>query len=270
VIFILAIVLLFTLILCSPSNLVYDEKHFYPNLIYFFDVGLMTFVRTYENQAPGPLYQLVHSIPYFYFGNILSLRIFNLFFALSNVFALFLILRKDLNNSILIACTYLTIPLAWVNSGIALTETPTLLFSLVFFCLLKQSIENQKLSLLNILLMAFFLSGSILGRSTFILQIVALCVVGYITRSRIILKLLIFLIPLALCVPFCLFYLWGNLIPPQIAAYISNGGYSFFHLVRAISYSGVVLFILYPETLKILSGRLKLYINFNSDHNISS
>lgn len=249
VISVLAILILIFLVIRSPHYYIYDERYFFPNMAYLKETGILHFVATYKNQAPGPLYEFVHYFNYVTFESIYAARIENMLLAILNIFILWQILKEEKYN-FLTACIYIIIPLSWANSGITLTETPTILFSLLFFYTLSKNIDKPKVGIQYIVIMAMFLTLSIIGRSTFLMQIPALVLFFfYKLKSQ-----KYFIIPtvlLALLVPMYVFYTWGGLVPPDVA-FVSDEGFSLHHFVLSLSYTGIVVFIMYPNSMTIV------------------
>ena len=173
------LVLLFN-VLFSPNRLIYDEYFFCKNIIYLKDVSFFEFLQTYKLQPPGPLYQIIHYYTFTFSNNIVYVRIENLILALSNIYILSIILkRSNVKNYLFISLLYICIPLAWLNSGLALSETPTIFFSLLFFLFLNDVFERKEKKLFNIILCSIFLSCSIMGRSTFLVQEFALLILFF-------------------------------------------------------------------------------------------
>jgi len=243
----------------SPRTFVADEQIFYPNIAYLHDVGIAKFITTYVGQAPGPLYELVHYFTYILFKNILFVRIDNLIFTFLNISLIALILKKrEIKNYALISLLYLCVPLSWPNSGIAITETPTIFFALLFFYFLDDAFIRQKVSITSVLILSFCATCAIMGRSTFltiVLSALAFFLYSWERRKTFLLVICI----LAMLIPAYVFLLWGGLMPPQ-QAFLSKGGFSFYHLILMTAYTGIVLLILFPNAITIVCEKYKSFI----------
>jgi len=248
-IFLSALVFLAINVSFSPAHLVYDENYFYPNIAYLHNVGLFTFIKTYTGQAPGPLYELVHYLTYLLSNSILFVRFDNLLFSFLNILLISWILKRTGSaDYVLQSLLYICVPLSWVNSGIALTETPTILFSLLSFYFLCTVSDKAVVSLTDVIIISVCISLSIIGRSTFIVQVVALGVF-FVYKLKERRYSLLCIAALSLIAPLYLFYTWQGLMPPNQAFLSGGGGFSVYHFLLAIAYTGICLFIMYPNTI---------------------
>ena len=127
---VLSFVALLTAILASPDELVFDEIRYadYPDLVGQF--GLSGALLERLNGAAGPLYGVVHFLlkPLTRLDPV-AMRLANLSLFLA-VMGLIVICLRRLASATpwLTAAAILSVPMSWVLAGLAITDTPALLF----------------------------------------------------------------------------------------------------------------------------------------------
>jgi len=122
----------------NKSPIIFDELNFVPNVELMDQLGFTKeFLVQMKNQAPGPLYQIIHVVlmPITHLKPP-AIRIVNLVFLL----LIILITSKIIKNTfsdlkyhhLFLALNIIAVPVTWVISGLALTEIPAM-----FFCCTK-------------------------------------------------------------------------------------------------------------------------------------
>ncbi|TWW00357.1 glycosyltransferase family 39 protein [Chitinophaga pinensis] len=249
-------ILLFVITLLHKQPPLFDEPLFIPNVYLFEQYGFSrTFLLHIDNQAPGPLYQFVHSAlkPLTHLQTP-GIRMVNTGMLLLIILLLAAIIRKMQRrlkrNVWLPAFHIMAVPMVWQVAGMALTEIPPMLFATISIWLLQHAMERttkrwwQGLSLS--ILAGLSLGLAILGRSPFVVIVPAALLLLLQTagewRKWVIVSVYMGL-ALACCVP--VFIIWGGLMPPK-QAIISTGGLVLWHGILAFSYGALIAVIIAP------------------------
>lgn len=251
---ILAIILLVLMLVFSPNTLIYDEVFFYPNLSLYEKNGLSkTFLVQMQNQAPGPLYQILHHgckfITHLEIKNMRLLNYFLVIFLFLNI--IFIFNKHNIDNALAKALILFSIPFVWPIFGLSLTEVPPMACCIFAISLLVVYLENRKL--IYLILCGFFLGLACLGRSQFVLVPLSMAMVfvfNFILYKKIekhfILPVIIALIT---CVP--IFLIWNGLQPP-LSAHTQAAGFAIWHGILALAYSFMATLIIKPNFLNLL------------------
>lgn len=227
----------------------FDEVLFISNIRLFEEYGFSKdFLLRMEDQAPGPLYQLIHypvkllagiHAPWFRLVNIVGLiLITTVIFLIQKLISN----KKRINNALLI----IAVPMIWQVSGMALTEIPAMLMSIIsayiLIYALSVDIKPDYMKAALFVLSGLFLGLAIWGRSTFLALVAAyLFLFLYYRNPFIILTVLI-----AAGISFPIFYIWGDLMPPA-QQYIGSGGIKIWFGILALAYMGVIMLIIAPK-----------------------
>lgn len=233
----------------------FDEAYFVKNFDLFEKHGLSReFLVQMDNQAPGPLYELVH----FAFKPLTNLttpgiRLVNVFLLGLTILILAKIIsitRQDrFRDSLYFGVALMAVPMVWQVTGLALTEMPAMFFSALSMLILLMAIRKEPSAILSIflaLLAGLCLGLSILGRSPFLVLIPAAGVFlldapRSFARWR---TLGIYgLCALTVCVP--VFIIWDGLVPPQ-QAFVGKG-FSAWHGILAFAYGALLTAIIAPR-----------------------
>jgi len=240
----------------NKSPIIFDELNFVPNVELMDQLGFTKeFLVQMKNQAPGPLYQIIHVVlmPITHLKPP-AIRIVNLIFLL----LIILITSKVIKNTfgdlkyhhLFLALNIIAVPITWVISGLALTEIPAMFFVALSLLMLsyifKNSYTNQKILLFSAVA-GIFLGLAALGRTPYLGLILPIVLVVLHRDYRSIKKaasliLPYFLIPLLFMVP--IFIIWGGLVSPNQP--IVSGGIRIWHGVLSIGYGGIIFFLLAP------------------------
>jgi hypothetical protein len=262
--------MLFMIVVLSRSSTCFDEKLFINNMALFNKHGLSrTFLLQMTDQAPGPLYQLVHyplqsltklSAP--------AVRIVNMVLFVVVIFFTWLNIRMVSNKSSIEAFTWasslLFVPVIWQVAGLALTEMPAMCAISISIYFLFRSVTginyHQKIfSFLFTFLSGFFLGLAILGRSPFLLIIFSAIPLFIYPKSngRNFLHAAIFLIPAA-AITWPVFYVWQALVPPH-QQYIGKG-LSLWHGFLAFAYMGLTTIFVAPKWFAPIRNRWIFFV----------
>ena len=155
----------------------FDEAFFVKNFELYEKYGLSReFLLQMQDQAPGPLYEFVH----FAFRPLTNLttpgiRLVNVFLLGMTILLLAKIISlthsKSFVHALNFAVALIAIPMIWQVTGLALTEMPTIFFSILSVLLLLLAIRNENAlvkSSLYAVLAGIAFGLSILGRSPFL------------------------------------------------------------------------------------------------------
>ncbi|MBV7532001.1 hypothetical protein [Chitinophaga sp. sic0106] len=250
-----ALLLLITILHRQPP--LFDEPLFVRNLYLFDREGLSSkFLLEMNDQAPGPLYQLIHYPLYAVTRwQTPGIRLVNMTLLAGITFMLIRIItlqyKINLNTAIVYALNIMAVPMIWQISGMALTEIPPIFFSMlsVYWLLLSVNRTNQSV-MLTILyaVLAGMASGlAILGRSPFLILIPSSYILLWYNRRRKISWISIGLytfVALSICVP--VFLIWKGLVPPK-QALVAAGGINLWHGTLAFSYGALLTLIIAPS-----------------------
>ncbi len=248
--------LLLILTIAHRQPPLHDEPYFLANVVLYDEYGLSErFLLEMKDQAPGPLYQFVHS-PLRPLTHLEApgVRLINVFF-LGAIIALLAVLMKQLwkiNN--LTAFTYalcvMAAPVIWQVSGMALTEIPSLLCSFMSAVILWFALKAERpVPALSLGLAAGIFAGlGILGRAPFLVLVPASMLMAclYLYRSewiRVVTLIIYSITALAICLP--VFMIWKGFTPPQ-QAFVSHG-ISVWHGLLGFGYAALITLIIAPR-----------------------
>jgi hypothetical protein len=246
----------------------FDEAFFVKNFALYEQHGLSPeFLVGMQDQAPGPLYEIVH----FAFKPLTNLTTPGI--RLVNVFLLGLTMvlmakiisfytRKSFVESLNFAVALIAVPMVWQVTGMALTEMPTMFFSMLSVFLLLLATRNEKslikASLFSILAgIAFGLS--VLGRSPFLTLCIAssaLLLGNFKSAARWRTLVLYSICGLSIAVP--VFLAWDGLVPPQ-QTFIGRG-FSLWHGILSFAYGGLLTLIIAPRWFYFTSRKTWLWL----------
>lgn len=252
-----ALLLLCALTIWHHQPPLYDEPLFISNMPLFNHYGLSpTFLREMDNQAPGPLYELVHyplqSITHMQPP---GLRLVNIALLWFIILFLALILKRQYNltweRAMVPALSIMALPVVWPVAGMALTEIPPMCCAMLSVLLLQraQTYEDRSwpLLLLFTLLAGVALGLAIWGRSPFLVMVPAAGLLLWqhaYSRQRWVMVILYASIGLAMSIP--VFLIWHGLMPPK-QALVTAQGFKVWHGVLAFAYGGLLALIIAPQ-----------------------
>ena len=258
--------LLLIQVLLSPPIAIYDEIVFHPNLLLYQKYGFSEeFLLNFTKQAPGPLYQMVHS----FFSPLThaqfpAMRYLNFGIFGATLLLLYLIAQHSfqLQDAFVKTLSLITVPLVWTIGGIALTEAPSMFFCLLFL-LGYFYLPNAKLPVFKWVIATgcgICLALAILGRTQFLMIFACLGLFTLLNfRTNFWLNSTILLIAFAGFFP--VFWIWKGLLPP--ALHYKGGfklsGFNFYFGFLALAYSGLVFFILEPTWFYFKRSHWKYY-----------
>ncbi|MBD1363422.1 hypothetical protein IDJ77_06330 [Mucilaginibacter sp. ZT4R22] len=263
------------IIITQSHGILYDEAYFIPNIHLITRTGLTTDFLLKITGSPGPTYAVIHGlftgITHF---SVLGIRLTN--FGLFLLLLFFIYLNATLLNAespITVSANFIFVPIVWVVCGLALTETPTMLCAMVsLYFMLRCFTGNQPLlpRVALAILAGLFLSFAILGRSFFLMVVLAFLaciIVNYLAtkfdshniksskKASIVLNksgapllLSLFLI-FSLLLPIRVFMIWGALAPPTETAIVGANNLSLvpWYGLLSFCYCGFVTVILAPK-----------------------
>lgn len=252
--FSLTLVLSLTIILFSTKDLVWDEWYHIPLGRQLFEQGLsVSFLRN-MNVAMGPFYAMILSLCFHFTDGAISiqgLRAINWFFMLGLLYLISRTFSFSKNSRIQSAVVGLSIPFVSLMSMFAMSDIPALFFFFLSLFLLKQAHVNQLNFRLTDALVA--LAGLSLGFCILIRQtyLVSFCGILWLAlrepqKRRLTAIYTLMAIPL----PLVLFYSWGGITPPLIAAIeTQRGHFSSTHFLLATSQTALVYYFFFPKRL---------------------
>ncbi len=268
-----AFLLLITLLHHQPP--LFDEPLFVRNLFLMEKEGLSSrFLLEMNDQAPGPLYQMIHYPLYFITQwKMPGLRMVNMTLLAGITFMLIRIIvqhyKINPSTAFLYALNIMAVPMIWQVSGMALTEIPPIFFSLlaIYWLLLSiRPMQSVTISILYSLLAGAAMGLAVLGRSPFIVMIPAsgiLLLHHWRDSRRWTLVILFAVTALAICAP--VLYIWKGLMPPK-QALVAAGGFSLWHGILAFAYGAMMTIIIAPSWFiynrRIILGLLITYVVF--------
>ena len=245
------LLILIGLVIFSPNRLIVDEIYLYKNILYAHTVTPITFINTYTQQTPGPLYEFVHYLTNTAVKGIVFIRLDNLFLLLCCMAVIRAIMKKNrVEHATLLSLLYICLPLTWSNAGTALTEASALLCLLLACLFLSDELNGKRTNMFMLVLAGLLLSLAPTSRSTYLVATPALLCAMYMTKQISNLRLWLVVL-LSLLLPAWLFGMWHGLVPPA-QAYTTFSGLSWSHLMAGIVYSGFCLFILFPNAIRIV------------------
>ncbi len=259
------VILLLTFFHQQPP--LFDEAYFVKNFELFRTYGLSKeFLLRMDNQAPGPLYELVH----FAFKPLTGLttpgiRLVNVFLLGMTILLLariITLIKKDVSGSSLSwSIALIAVPMVWQVTGLALTEMPTMFFSVLSVLLLLLAIKTEAFvlkSCLLALLAGVTLGLSILGRSPFLtLGLASASLLLYHLNDGKRWRTLIIYGVCALAIAVPVFIIWDGLVPPQ-QAFVGRG-FSFWHGILAYAYGALLTVFIAPRWF-YFNKRIILYM----------
>jgi len=244
---------------------IFDEVLFYRNMPLFREYGLSEkFLVEMYDQAPGPLYQIIHT----FFAPITGfetpgIRLVNVFLFFLVIGLTFLILKhalKGLQHELLLALNLVAVPVVWQVAGMALTEMPAMFFATLSLLILGVLVQRQREVSMTTLGLALAggvcLGAAILGRTPFLMMLPAAAVLVFNPLAErpqwqtvsVWVMLVYVASAVAICAP--VFYIWKGLVPPHQAV-ISQGGLKLWHGVLAFAYAGIIVVLLVPQWFKM-------------------
>ncbi len=247
---------------------VFDEPYFLENVRLFEQHGLTRqFLVNMQDQAPGPLYEFVHILMKPLTGlQTPGVRLVNvglLGLTILLLARIFQVLKGiHFYEALLWAMSLIAVPMVWQVAGMALTEMPTIFFSMIAVLFLVKTLRLEERSAVKSSITALFgglaLGLAILGRSPFIL--VSLCLPVLLfgewqNRNRWRTVLIFIIAALGISLP--VFIIWGGLVPPQQA--IIAQGYSLWHGILAFAYAAIFTLLVAPKWL-VINKRVLIYM----------
>ena len=234
---------------------VFDEIPFVKNLHLFQTQGLSRqFLINVKDQAPGPLYEFVHytfsPLTNFTTPGIRLVNVFLLGLTILLMAKIISMLRNiSFSEALVFAVALVAVPMVWQVTGLALTEMPTMFFSMlsIWLLLLAMKWEDAFLKSTGMAILSGLALGlAILGRSPFLIVGFSSAILlfqnfGNAKRWR---TLLIFgICALSISVP--VFIIWNGLVPPH-QAYVGKG-FSLWHGLLAFAYAAFFTVLLAPN-----------------------
>ena len=235
----------------------YDEPLFISNMPLFNQYGLSrTFLLEMDNQAPGPLYEMVHyplqSITHMQPP---GLRLVNIVLLWIIIILLVRVAMRQWQLSwqqaLVPALRLMALPVVWPVAGMALTEIPPMCCAMLSVWLLQRALLLTAKPLWQGLLLSLLagtaLGLAILGRSPFLVMVPAsaLLLIGHWRNTQRWMLLAIYvLVALAICVP--VFVIWKGLMPPK-QALVTAGGFKLWHGILAFAYGALLTAIIGPR-----------------------
>lgn len=269
---ILAITAYLVLLLITAAHRqppLFDERLFVPNIYLFEQYGFSrTFLLEMDNQAPGPLYQLVHvALKRLTHFSTPGIRLVNTAMLAGIILMIAWLLRQLLHagwkRAFLLSAGIMSIPMVWLVSGMALTEVPPMFFATLSVCLLWLALQREQRRFPAALLLALLggaaLGLSIWGRSPFlVIAPAAVCLLwGNLRNGRRWALLVLYSgVSLAMCLP--VFMIWKGLMPPK-QALVGAGGFSLWHGILAFAYGAMATLLVAPRWF-IFNRRILLYL----------
>ncbi|WP_133177702.1 ArnT family glycosyltransferase [Chitinophaga parva] len=234
----------------------YDEPLFISNMPLFNRYGLSaTFLREMDNQAPGPLYELMHyPLQAITHMQPPGLRMVNIVLLWCIILFLAIILKRQYNlgweQALVPALSMMALPVVWPVAGMALTEIPPMCCAMLSVLLLQRALACEGRSwflLLFTLLAGVALGLAIWGRSPFLVMVPAAGLLLWQQaqrRQRWIIVCLYVSVGLAMSVP--VFLIWHGLMPPK-QALVTAEGFKIWHGILAFAYGGLLTLIIAPR-----------------------
>ncbi|PSL27471.1 hypothetical protein CLV42_1093 [Chitinophaga ginsengisoli] len=234
----------------------FDEPLFIANIQLLHQYGLSrAFLLNIDNQAPGPLYQLIHyALEPVTHLQTPGIRLVNTTMLLLIIILLAAIIRKmqrKVKKSVwLPALHIMAVPMIWQVAGMALTEIPSMLFATLSIWLLQHALDHTHkrggLGIFLSLLAGLCLGLAILGSSSFLVFIPAalLLLLQSAGEWKRWVNVSIYMgVALLCCIP--VFLIWGGLMPPK-QAIINAGDFVPWHGILAFAYGAIIVFIVAP------------------------
>jgi len=238
----------------SPPVPIYDEGSFRSNLELMNEMGFSRqFLVEMRGQSPGPLYQIVHAAAQpLTATRIGPMRLVNATCLLGAILILAL-LFAEMGWAGRLASTgrMFAIPGLWVVGGMALTESPAMLFVASGIVLLVRTLRTPGSLLADVALSAVagtLLALAILGRQPYMVIPVVAWVLAYRAGRRELILLLTFSL-FAAVGPLLVFVTWGGLVPPLLGGIQS--GLNPYYALLGFGYAGVFTLLLAPRWFQL-------------------
>lgn len=234
----------------SPPSPIYDEGSFRSNLELMNQMGFSReFLVEMRGQSPGPLYQIVHAVAQPLSGaGIRPMRLVNAACLLGAILVLALLFSETgWAGGLTSAGRMLAIPGLWVVGGMALTESPAMLFVSGGIVLLVRTIRRPGALLVDVALSAVagtLVAMAILGRQPYLVIPAVAWVLAYRASRREFILLLTFNL-FAAVAPLLVFVTWGGLVPPTLGGLQS--GLNPYYALLGFGYAGVFTLFLAPR-----------------------
>lgn len=283
---VIALVVIFLFIITGTSHLLYDEYNFVPNIILLDKQGLTKSFLLNIHGSPGPLYAVYQHL--FFNGstfNIITIRLANYILLIISMLFIFLTSRiLRYKDPLILALNFIIIPFTWVFCGLGLTEMPAITCAIIgFYLFLQGFITGIKYfyRLLFALAGGFFFSLAILGRSFYLMIVVAMFfwLTFYLYQGRIVTNIQrktgwyfstkkqdVILIVIALfssvVLPLIVFSCWGGLTPPLGTEAVGANKLQVvpWYGILAFAYSGFIALILAPSWFVIKKNILLYFL----------
>jgi len=258
----------------NKSPIIFDEMNFVPNVELISELGFTKeFLVQMKNQAPGPLYQLIHwpLMPLTHLKPP-AIRVVNLVFLLLIILITSKVIKNTFNDlkfhPLFLASNIIVVPVTWVISGLALTEIPAMFFLALSLLMLsyifKNDYSNQKILLFSTI-SGVFLGLAAIGRTPYLGLILPIVLVVFHKDFRSLKKaasliLPYFFIPLFFTIP--IFLIWGGLVSPNQP--IISGGIRFWFGFLSLGYGAIIFFLIAPKWFifnrKILAALIGTFV----------
>jgi uncharacterized membrane protein len=269
----IALVAILLFIITGKNHLLYDEFNFVPNILLLDKEGFTKTFLLKSHGSPGPLYPVYQHLFYnAHAFNIMSVRLANYFLMIILLFFIFLTSRLlGYKDPLILSLNFIIIPFTWVFCGLGLTEIPAMTCAMIgFYLFLKGFITDIKYvyKLLYVFIGGAFFSFAILGRSFYLMVIIAmlLWLTVYLFQERFIsiiqkkrlwyfstkkqaLILITVLVISSLIAPLMVFYIWGGLTPPLGTEAVGANKLKIvpWYGILAFAYSGFIALLLAPS-----------------------
>lgn len=237
------LLILYFILLLSPSGFIYDEILFVKNITFLEQYGFgQEFLLNLRDQAPGPLYQLFHKIfqPFTLLDPI-KMRLLN--FSLFGTLILFGLKYSNAKSDIksfAYLLVFLSVPIIFPIMGMSLTEMPAMILLLFSLLLLHSALRSNNCLFFRSLLFiisGIFMSLAIAGRTQFLMILVPSFFLFPLQKNR---GLIILFLLISLALPAFMFRVWNGLTPPLLGDL--NDGLNFSYGLLALSYLSVMIF----------------------------
>ena len=257
IIFVVGLSFLIGSTIYNKSPVIFDELNFVPNVELISELGFTKeFLVQMKNQAPGPLYQLIHwpLMPLTHLKPP-AIRVVNLVFLVLIIFITSKVIKNSFrglkHTPLFLAMNIIVVPVTWVISGLALTEIPAMFFLVLSLLMLsyifKNNYSNQKILLFSTIA-GIFLGIAALGRTPYLGLILPILLVVFhkdfrSQKKAASLILPYFSIPLFFTVP--IFIIWGGLVSPNQP--IISGGIKLWYGFLSLGYGAIIFFLIAPK-----------------------
>jgi hypothetical protein len=206
-------------VLLSPRRFIYDEVAYIQDVSVIHNRGLSLGFVSSLNGAAGPLYGATQAAfePFTHLHPVRARLVSLLCFALAVYILYATMTRLGYGNAAALALAAISIPMNWVQGGLALTEAPAVLLATMSLCCLclsrSQSPAFERNRFLLMLAAGALMGIAATGRQPFaLLAVVPLCV-SVIRRES--LREAAWYFILALLPFLCCVIIWHGLFPPS-------------------------------------------------------